>query len=154
VEEEAAKALKTAFEEKYPKDDKHQYILLRWKESTAEDGQIPHMKRGLSYRAGGEVNYTGTAEVHGSNERPEYMLNADEYQVWKHQIVGGGNSSLMSRLSELNAIIGHMEDARSYEHDSGEAFVIENASVNMYVDEIANDYDAQRAGEQALEKIM
>ena len=32
--------------------------------------------------------------------------------------------------------------------------VIENVSVNMNVSKIANDYDAQRAGEQALQEIM
>jgi len=31
---------------------------------------------------------------------------------------------------------------------------IENASVNMNVSSIANDYDARRAGEQALEQMM
>jgi len=32
--------------------------------------------------------------------------------------------------------------------------VIENASVNMNVGSIANDYDARRAGEQALTEML
>jgi hypothetical protein len=32
--------------------------------------------------------------------------------------------------------------------------IIENATVEMNVSQIANDYDAQRAGEQALDRMV
>ena len=119
--------------------------------TTPEDEDFSY----IAYKEGGEINYTGPAVVHGTPERPEGILNADEYKTWKHHIVGGDNSSLMSRLTALNAMIGDMEDTRRYQGNAGgEGISIENASVNMYVDQIANDYDAQRAGEQALEKML
>jgi len=36
----------------------------------------------------------------------------------------------------------------------GSSIVIENATVEMNVGSIANDYDARRAGEQALEQML
>ena len=32
--------------------------------------------------------------------------------------------------------------------------IIEHAEVNMNIEQIANDYDAKRAGEQALEEML
>ena len=133
----------------YPENLMKEYDMLTQGYSS------PNRRNVIGFAKGGEVDYTGPAMVHGSKSHPEYMLNADEYQTWKKNIVGGGNNSLMSRLSELNSLIGSMEDTRKYgTHSSNESFNIESASVNMYVDEIANDYDAQRAGEQALSKIL
>ena len=37
---------------------------------------------------------------------------------------------------------------------TNDGITIENANVNMNVEQIANDYDAQRAGEQALDKML
>jgi hypothetical protein len=37
---------------------------------------------------------------------------------------------------------------------SSGSIIIENASVNMNVQKIANDYDAKRAGEQALNEML
>jgi len=39
-------------------------------------------------------------------------------------------------------------------NDDDKSINIENVSVNMNIEEIANDYDAQRAGEQAMAKII
>jgi len=41
----------------------------------------------------------------------------------------------------------------SYSNNS-ESLIIENATVNMNVASIANDYDARRAGEQAMEEML
>jgi len=36
----------------------------------------------------------------------------------------------------------------------GQAISIDHAEVSMHIDKIADDYDAQRAGEQALNKML
>ena len=39
-------------------------------------------------------------------------------------------------------------------NNTNEAITIEHAEVNMNVEQLANDYDAKRAGEQALQEML
>jgi len=55
-------------------------------------------------------------------------------------------------LDFKNAYDGIGTNTNITSNESG--ITIQNATVNMNVSQIANDYDAQRAGEQALEEIM
>ena len=140
---------------RYLKDGK-EVKYTSWNDDIKDAIQYQYFSRG------GEVNYTGPAVVHGTPNNPEYMLNADEYRTWKHHIVGDNNSSLMSRLEEFNDLLGDLEKTRaemdelrrqSYKNDLS-GISIEHAEVSMHIDKIADDYDAQRAGEQALNKML
>jgi hypothetical protein len=108
-----------------------------------------------SFVSGGSVDFTGPAMLHGSKTDPEYVLNAAETHMWKDRILGGHNS-LTSSLLNLNdmvqGILAVSNGATNANTTSG-GIIIENASVNMNAT-ISNDYDARRAGEQALEEMV
>jgi len=55
-------------------------------------------------------------------------------------------------VSFKNAYEGIGTTANSTANDN--SIIIENATVNMNVSSIANDYDAKRAGEQALSEMI
>jgi flagellar biosynthesis/type III secretory pathway chaperone len=94
--------------------------------------------------------------LHGTELHPETVLSAPATQQWKTEITGKRNTSLMSRLAELGNVLAGIEKVSNshIDKETDSSISIENASVNMYVDQIANDYDARRAGNQALEKIL
>ena len=65
----------------------------------------------------------------------------------------GANNIQNSMLSFANGNIPSNE-AISNMSNINDSVIIENVSVNMNVSKIANDYDAQRAGEQAMAKML
>ena len=120
---------------------------------------MKHLEQAIAftkYALGGDVNYTGPAMLHGTELHPETVLSAPATQQWKTEITGKRNTSLMSRLAELGNVLAGIEKVSNshIDKETDSSISIENASVNMYVDQIANDYDARRAGNQALEKIL
>ena len=107
------------------------------------------------YKRGGQVDYTGLAQVDGTPSRPEAFFNAEQTKILKNGLLGNSSRILASALEEFNSIVEGMANGATYNTiDRGSSLVIENASVNMNVQSIANDYDARRAGEQALEQMM
>lgn len=54
---------------------------------------------GGSFASGGVVNYTGAAKVHGSQSRPEYMLNADTTSRLRAMLGNFNQQSILSALS-------------------------------------------------------
>jgi len=107
------------------------------------------------YKRGGQVDYTGLAQVDGTPSRPEAFFNAEQTKILKNGLLGNSSRILASTLEEFNSIVEGMANGATYNTiDRGSSLVIENASVNMNVQSIANDYDARRAGEQALEQMM
>ena len=64
----------------------------------------------------------------------------------------GNINNTMNALANGNLIIPSITNALATGNSDG--VVIENAIVNMNVSKIANDYDAQRAGEQALSEML
>ena len=107
------------------------------------------------YKRGGQVDYTGIAQVDGTPSRPEAFFNAEQTKILKNGLLGNSSRILASTLEEFNSIVEGMANGATYNTiDRGSSLVIENASVNMNVQSIANDYDARRAGEQALEQMM
>ena len=105
------------------------------------------------YAQGGLVDYTGLAMVHGSKNKPEAFLDAETTRMWKEDILGGRGTSLTSLLSEFNYTLADALSAGGINNDN-KSVVIENAAVNLNIESIANDYDARRAGEQALEEML
>ena len=105
------------------------------------------------YKKGGLVDYTGIAQVHGSPSKPEAFLNAEQTATLKQGLLGGKNS-LVSVLADFQAMLDGSARSSVYNSSDRGGVNIENASVNMNVGSIANDYDARRAGEQALEEML
>ena len=107
-----------------------------------------------SYSQGGIVDYTGIANVHGTRTKPEAFLNADEVKMWRSDILGNHSGSLTSSLLDLNELVHNMVTGNDVIHETTNNGVsIENAVVNMNTT-IANDYDAKRAGELALQQML
>lgn len=108
----------------------------------------------FSYSHGGLADYTGLAMVHGSKSRPEAFLNAEQTAMWKNDILGKRNS-LTSLLLDFTGALSDLADSNTYNTiNRGEAINIDKAEVIMNVGSIANDYDARRAGESALEQML
>ena len=107
------------------------------------------------YSGGGMNDYTGLAMLHGTPTRPEAVLNSEQTHILKNDILGKSNNSLLSLLVDFREALDGIVGSSEYNSiDRGESLVIENASVNMNVASIANDYDAKRAGETALEEML
>ena len=104
------------------------------------------------YKNGGLINYTGPAWVDGSKQRPESIWDADTTKLMRDNLLNSRNLNLLGTfwdtLQNYQTAINH-----SYSNNS-ESLIIENAVVNMNVASIANDYDARRAGEQAMEEML
>lgn len=106
------------------------------------------------YKSGGLVDFTGPAWVDGSKTRPEGILNADETEFFRNDFMHSAHL-LTSVMHDLDILVDDMSDTSRYNGiGSTESINIENAQVIMNVDSIASDYDAQRAGEQALEQML
>jgi hypothetical protein len=107
------------------------------------------------YQHGGLIDFTGPAWVDGSKSRPESVLTAAQTATLRNDILSNKPTSLLNLLTDFRDAYGSIAGANSYGTINNNAGVnIEQATVEMHVAQIANDYDASRAGEQALEKIM
>ena len=109
-----------------------------------------------AFAGGGLADYTGLAMLHGTKTRPEAVLNAEETKMWRDQIMSSKPTSLMSLLIDFRDMIAGSTNKNIYNsiNRGGEAYTFENVSVNMNVASIANDYDARRAGQTALDEML
>lgn len=102
-----------------------------------------------SYDVGGMVEKTGIALVHAK----EGVLPPEQVEQLRKLTLANSRDSLSYQLTQLSDALEIVAPAIADNlHDN--SIVIENATVEMHVDSIANDYDARRAGEQALEKML
>lgn len=105
------------------------------------------------YLKGGLADYTGPAWIDGTKSNPEAVLNAHQTKVLRDDILSNKPTSLMNLLLDFkDAYEGMGSNYSTINNDSG--IIIENATVEMHIDQISNDYDARRAGEQALSEMM
>jgi len=86
--------------------------------------------------------------LHGTPTEPEGILNAEDYKAWKQDIKT--TNLLYGALASISAVQQNAAKAIGATTTNETGINIENAVVNMNTT-IANDYDARRAGEQALE---
>lgn len=101
-----------------------------------------------SYDKGGEIDTTGLALVH----KHEGVLTEEQMSTLRNEIMGNKRNSLMNLLLDFrNAYEGLGGNSIA---ESNSPIIIEHAEVSMNVEKIANDYDAERAGEMALEKML
>ena len=104
-----------------------------------------------TYDRGGIVQQDGPAMVHAK----EAVLNPTQTKILKENILSSKPNSLISLLQSYNeAYRGLSSNTYDSITNNSSGINIEKAEVNMNVAKIDNDYDAQRAGEQALEKMV
>lgn len=102
--------------------------------------------------SGGYVNH-GIYEL--GEQGTETVLTAEQTQVLRDNILSNRPNSLISLLKSYNDGYNGINDNIKDVHEiTDNSTVIEHATVEMHVSKIANDYDAQRAGEKALEKMI
>ena len=103
------------------------------------------------YKKGGLIDFTGPAWVDGSLSNPEGILSADQTDFLRHELI----DSLESFSLAINQFTGGMVNANVLNAMPDSAGInIERLDFTMKVDEIASDYDAARAGRQALEEMV
>jgi len=110
---------------------------------------------GISVPGKADGGYVTRGIYELGEEGTETVFTAKQTSILKHNILSNSPNSLISLLKSYNEGYKHINDATSsLSSNEDNSVVIENVSVNMNVSKIANDYDAQRAGEQALAEIM
>lgn len=103
-----------------------------------------------SYDRGGIIDKDKFALVHAK----ESVLTADQTNTLRNDILGNKPTSLMNMLLDFKNAYNGLGSAASTVTNNSSGVTIEQAIVEMHVSKIDNDYDAQRAGEQALEKMV
>ena len=107
-----------------------------------------------AYKEGGLIDYTGPALVHGSKSKPEGIFNAEQTKFLKDSVFNPDNPVNVF-LSQFEDILANTANGNTYDTiNRDQSLVIENATVNMNVASIANDYDARRAGASALDEML
>ena len=136
------------------------FEYLRSDYEYGEDGRVREVMSGKAvpgYASGGMNKQPGLAMLHGTKTRPEAIMNAEQTKVWKEDIMSGKSTSLTSLLANFRSSLAdfniNVNNADTNNAPSS-GITIENAAVNMNVAAIKNDYDARRAGEQALEEMV
>ena len=104
--------------------------------------------------SGGLVTHPTHALI-GETGKPEAVLNPEQTAILRNEILSNKPTSLLSLLTDFRDAYNSIPGASSYSSiGASSGVIIEQATVEMNVAEIANDYDAQRAGEQALAKML
>ncbi len=107
-----------------------------------------------TYKKGGLIDYTGPAWVDGTKKRPEGVLSAEQLNMLRNMVLTPKNP-LTGLLSDLSNSVGNTASSDTYNSiNTNGAIIIENASVNMNVQKISNDYDAKRAMDTAMERMV
>ena len=107
---------------------------------------------GWGFKNGGLNDYTGLAMLHGTKSKPESVLTAEQTAFLRNDLLGSSPYSLMSIITDVQDLLrSNSVPAISNSNDS---VVFENVVLNFEGTTIANDYDARRAGQQALDEMM
>ena len=105
--------------------------------------------------AGGGLVIKPTHALIGETGKPEAVLNPEQTAILRNDILSNKPTSLLSLLTDFRDAYNSIPNASSYSSiGTSNGVVIENATVEMNVARIDNDYDAQRAGEQALDRML
>ena len=99
---------------------------------------------------GGYIKQAGIAHV----DPNELVLTADQTSFLRNEILGNKPNSLLGMLTDLQSLQRTVSNTSTISNNHDASVIIENATVEMQVASIANDYDAQRAGEKALDKML
>lgn len=117
--------------------------MINWATSkgvSASDVKLIQSNRSLiGFKKGGIVDFTGPAMVHGSKSKPESFLDAEDTK---------NIASLRDFLRELNL------SNRSNLNYGTSNFRAGDCTIYINVDQIASDYDIDRAIEEVQRKIL
>ena len=97
--------------------------------------------------------------VHGSPSDPEYMLSAPAFKA-ADQFMNNflDHKATLAKITTLRDIYNDFaltSLTNTTSSNTAQApVIIENATVEMNVQRLANDYDARRAGNEALDEIL
>ena len=104
-----------------------------------------------TYDIGGMVDKTGLALVHAR----EGVLTPEQVDMLRQLTIAEGTRSINHQFDALKQqLLDLAEPLTTISETTNNPIIINNATVEMNVGSIANDYEARRAGEQALEKMM
>lgn len=101
------------------------------------------------YSQGGLVDFAGPVMVHGSKNKPEAFLSAEDTALLKSTIFSSNNNVLQDFI---NALENRSNSNANIE--TAPNVVIEEVNLEIASGTIANDYDAKRAGEKILEEMV
>jgi len=105
------------------------------------------------FKEGGLDDYTGLAVMHGTKTRPEAVFNAEQTKILRDDILSPKRTSLMSMLNSLRGYLDTGTTTSMVSNENNSAVTIDHLEFNMNAS-IANDYDARRAGENAMEEMV
>lgn len=119
------------------------------------DTDIPVIKneREIHLASGGLITHPTRALI-GETGKPEAVLNPEQTAILRNDILSNKPTSLLSLLTDFRDAYENLPGASAYNTTNNDGVVIQQATVEMHVNRIANDYDAQRAGEQALDQML
>ena len=103
------------------------------------------------YKTGGLVDFTGPAWVDGTKTKPEAFLSAEDTAMLKSKIFDNNKYSLRSVVELFEGIDN---SGKNITTNNDQGVVFENVQITIESGTIANDYDARRAGEMALEEML
>ena len=107
--------------------------------------------RNKVFKNGGLIDFTGPAWVDGSPKKPEGILNADQTNFLRNELI----DSLESFSLAINQFTSGAINPNTLPSINDEAGItIENLEFTMKVEKIANDYDATRAGQAAFDEMV
>lgn len=129
-----------------------EYKISRLKSSVKNnnnDIEIIPLEKGVPKAANGAiVDQSGAAIIHDN----EVILTAEQTKFLRDDILSNKSTSLLGILSSLHSSYKDIS-ANTINNSEGNV-IIENATVQMNVQKIADDYDARRAGDQAMEEML
>lgn len=107
------------------------------------------------FAKGGDIKFTGPARVDGTTTKPEHIFNFEQMEQLREKFLENLAVTQVG-ISGLSSIIDNLPNTNSYNSISNEdnGITIGQLEFHMEVKEIANDYDARRAGREAMEEMV
>lgn len=108
----------------------------------------------IGFSEGGLDDFTGLAMLHGTKQKPEAVLNAEQTKFLREEFLGSSKDSFMNTLLQLKDLYSNFKKVTNIDNNSGAQYVFENVALNLNTGTIASDYDARRAGDQIWNELM
>ena len=114
------------------------------------------LKKIKRYASGGDIDYTGPAWVDGTKNEPEHIFNFDQMNKLREHLLNGVDVTrrAVSSMSNMAQQLSNTNAYNNINNSNDNGINIDRLEFHMEVKELNNDYDARRAGEQAMEEIV
>ena len=125
------------------------YPYLKTTGKLSKQIEIPQFAKG------GDIDFTGIAQVDGSKSEPEHIFNFKQMEALRAHLLSGVDTTSRA-VAGLSNIIENLPNVNTYNNinNDNSGININNLEFHMEVKEISNDYDARRAGQQAMEEMV